>query len=320
MEKGSRIRLKEAIRLFERHLSLERDASVHTRRNYGRDLADFSDFLAQWGEKDPEVSKIDRLALRAYLAALHQRGNRPATVARKLSTLRSCFKFLQREGLLSGDPTTTLAPPRREQRLPRTLTVDEAFQLMKAPKGEGPLQRRDRAMWEVLYSTGIRVSELVGLDLVHVDLEGGSLRVMGKGKKERYVPLGSHAREALSQYLTVRQKISPSEEGEPVFLNARGSRLTSRGVRGLLHRHLTEIGLSGRASPHSLRHSTATHLLEAGANLRDIQELLGHSSLSTTQKYTHLALDHLYAVYDRAHPRARPKRPSSQARDLKGKS
>lgn len=305
------MRLKEAIRRFERHLWLERDTSPHTRRSYGRDLADFAGFLAQWGEADPEVSQIDRLALRAYLSALHQRGNRPATVARKLSALRSCFRFLRREGLLLADPTASLPLPRQEGRMPRTLTVDEAFRLMDAARGEGALQRRDRAMWEVLYSTGIRIGELVSLDLSHVDLEGGSLRVMGKGRKERYVPLGSHAREALAHYLKVRPKASLLEGGEPLFLNARGGRLTSRGARGLLHRQLSLMGLSGRASPHSLRHSAATHLLEAGADLRDIQELLGHRSLRTTQKYTHPAVDRLYAVYDRAHPRARPKRASA---------
>lgn len=334
---------------------MEKNVSPHTLRNYLLDLRDFADYLRKAGRPaaagrrppvgppDPALADIDRLCVRGYLAHLYQRKNSASTVSRKLSALRGLFRYARRGGHPGPDPAASLPTPKKEARVPRTLTVDDVFRLLDAPsaltpalsrrergKGEGPvtataaLELRDRAMWEVLYSTGVRVSELAGASLGSLDLGEEVLRVHGKGSKERIVPLTGKAVAALSEYLAMRWALSPPHplpspggrgQGDgpqappaadgPLFLNARGGRLSDRGVRFLLARCLREVGLAGRASPHTLRHSMATHLLEAGANLRDIQELLGHSSLSTTQKYTHLAIDRLYAVYDQAHPRAR---------------
>ncbi|MFQ5911949.1 MAG: tyrosine-type recombinase/integrase [Nitrospinota bacterium] len=303
-------RLSGAVWAFERHLRLEKNASPHTLRNYLRDLKDFEEYMRAGGRPDPALAEIDRLTVRGYVAHLYKRKNRASTVSRKLSALRSCFRQARRDGFSGPDPVASLPMPRQESRAPRTLTVDETFRILDSAERRSPqspaLELRNRAMWEVLYSTGVRVSELVGVSLGSLDLAERSLRVLGKGSKERIVPLGSKAVSALSEYLEARPSLRPREGGPnaPLFLNARGSRLSDRGVRNLLARHLREIGMGGKASPHTLRHSMATHLLEAGANLRDIQELLGHSSLSTTQKYTHLAIDRLFAVYDRAHPRA----------------
>ncbi|MBI2880837.1 MAG: tyrosine-type recombinase/integrase [Candidatus Tectomicrobia bacterium] len=317
------LRLSEAVRAFERYLRVEKNASPHTLRNYLLDLRDFADYLQKAGRPDPALADIDRLCVRGYLAHLYQRKNGAATVSRKLSAMRGLFRCARRMGHSGPDPAASLPTPRKEARAPRMLTVDDVFRLLDAPGSRTrqskdrpgkqaaatakALELRDRAMWEVLYSTGIRVSELAGASLGSLDLGEEVLRVHGKGSKERIVPLNGKAVAALSNYLAVRPTLSPQNDGPqgPLFLNARGGRLSDRGVRALLAHRLREVGLAGRASPHTLRHSMATHLLEAGANLRDIQELLGHSSLSTTQKYTHLAIDRLYAVYDQAHPRAR---------------
>lgn len=304
------LRLSGAIRSFERYLRLERNVSPHTLRNYLRDLKDFEIFLRADARPDPALAEIDRLDIRSYLAHLHRRGNRPSTVSRKLSTLRGCFRQARREGFPGPDPVSGLPMPRKESRIPRTLTVDETFRLMDSPASRSlsnpALALRNQAMWEMLYSTGVRVSELVGANLGSLDLAEGMLRVHGKGSKERLVPVGRKARAALSDYLKVRPSLGARDEGAdaPLFVNRRGSRLSGQWVRDLLAKRMRELGLPGKASPHTLRHSMATHLLEAGANLRDIQEMLGHSSLSTTQKYTHVAVDRLFEVYDKSHPRA----------------
>ena len=304
------LRLSGAIRSFERYLRLEKNVSPHTLRNYLRDLKDFEIFLRADARPDPALAEIDRLDIRSYLAHLHRRGNRASTVSRKLSTLRGCFRQARREGFPGSDPVSGIPMPRKESRMPRTLTVDETFRLMDSPaprpSSNPALALRNQAMWEMLYSTGVRVSELVGANLGSLDLVEGMFRVHGKGSKERLVPVGRKARAALSDYLKARSSLGARDEGAdaPLFVNRRGSRLSGQWVRDLLAKRMRELGLPGKASPHTLRHSMATHLLEAGANLRDIQEMLGHSSLSTTQKYTHVAVDRLFEVYDKSHPRA----------------
>lgn len=308
MEKRPPTRLGEAIQAFDRFLRLERNASPHTLRNYMRDLEDFRRYL----RGDADLDDIDRARIRGYLAHLHQRGNRPSTVSRKLSTLRSCLRHARRLGYSGRDAVSDIPTPKRENRAPRTLTVDEATRLMdyassrtsRPPKARA-LDLRNRAIWEVLYSTGVRVGELVGANLNSMNLKEGIFRVHGKGSKERIVPLGGKAAAALAEYLDARPALKPRDQGPdaPLFLNNRGQRLGDQRVRDLLAQIGRLMGLSGKASPHTLRHSMATHLLEAGANLRDIQEMLGHSSLSTTQKYTHLAVARLFEVYDKAHPR-----------------
>ncbi len=313
MEKRPPTRLGEAIQAFDRFLRLERNASPHTLRNYMGDLEDFRRYLRDGANPDPGLEDIDRARIRGYLAHLHQRGNRPSTVSRKLSALRSCLRHARRLGYSGRDTVSDIPTPKRENRVPRTLTVDEATRLMeyassrtsRSPKARA-LDLRNRAIWEVLYSTGVRVGELVGADLNSMNLEEGVFRVHGKGSKERIVPLGGKAAAALAEYLEARPALKPRDQGPdaPLFLNNRGQRLSDQRVRDLLAQIVRSMGLSGKASPHTLRHSMATHLLEAGANLRDIQEMLGHSSLSTTQKYTHLAVDRLFEVYDKTHPRA----------------
>ncbi len=303
-------RLNEAVRSFERYLRFEKHASPQTVRNYLCDLRDFEEFMRSAGRADPPLAEIDRLAVRGYMAHLHKRKNRASTVSRKLSALRGCFRHARREGHSGADPVASLPMPKKESRAPRTLTVDETFRILDStghrPSRSPALELRNRAIWEVLYSTGIRVSELVGANLGSLSLGEDILRVQGKGSKERIVPLGSKAAAALSEYLDARPSLKPREDGldAPLFVNARGTRLSDQWVRNLLAKRLREIGMAGKASPHTFRHSMATHLLEAGANLRDIQEMLGHRSLSTTQKYTHLAIDRLFEVYDQAHPRA----------------
>jgi integrase/recombinase XerC len=310
MDSAIPVRLSDAVRSFERHLRVEKNASPHTLRNYLRDLHDFQEYLRETDRPDPNLADIDRTCMRGYLAHLHKRGNQASTVSRKLSAIRGCFRLARREGFSGTDPVATLPMPKKQSRVPRTLTVDDAFRVLDSSghqRSSSPaLGVRDQAMWEVLYSTGIRVSELAGADLKSLSLSEGTLRVHGKGSKERIVPLGSKATAALSEYLKVRASLQPRESGSgaPLFVNARGTRISDRGIRTLLTKRLREIGMAGKASPHTLRHSMATHLLEAGANLRDIQELLGH------QKYTHLAIDRLFEVYDQAHPRALSERGS----------
>ena len=311
MEKKPLTSLEEAIHAFDRFLRLEKNASPHTLRNYMRDLKDFQIYLGK--DSDRNLEDIDRTRIRAYLAHLHKRGNRPSTVSRKISTLRSCFRHARRLGYTGPDSVSDIPMPKLEKRIPRTLTVDEASQVMDYANAREPqlpkakaLALRNQAMWEVLYSTGVRVGELVSSNLGSINLEEEVFRVRGKGAKERIVPLGRKASAALGEYMEMRPALKPRDHDAdaPLFLNNRGQRLSDQRVRDLLAQTLRSMGMAGKASPHTLRHSMATHLLEAGANLRDIQEMLGHSSLSTTQTYTHLAIDRLFEVYDKAHPRA----------------
>lgn len=255
-----------------------------------------------------EIEKVDRMAIRKYMSFLHRK-NKKSSIARKISTLRSFFKYLIREQVIPSNPAKSVSSPKVEKTLPTTLTVDEAFRLMDSPKNipkassEASKQNsvRDRAILELLYSSGLRVSELVGLNLNQLDSDLGIVRVMGKGRKERIVPVGVKAIDALKAYLEERGERT---RDDPVFVNSSGARLTARTVGRLIKKYTRHSGIFRKVSPHSLRHTFATHLLDAGADIREIQEMLGHSSLSTTQRYTHVSMGKLMEVYDKAHPRS----------------
>jgi integrase/recombinase XerC len=279
---------------FKRYLEIEKNYSGHTILNYQIDLEDFKKFLG-----DSSIEKVDYLAVRKYLAMLKEKNFGSKTMARHLSTLRSFFKFLVREGFLKNNPILSVSSPKIEKHLPSFLTEEETVRLIEAscPKNEAGL--RDRAILETFYSSGLRISELVGLNLDDVDFIGGIIKVRGKGKKERIVPIGDRALQSLREYLNKRQKQSQS-----LFLNKRGNRITDRGVRGIVAKYIRISGTKQGISPHTLRHSFATHLLNRGADLRTVQELLGHANLSTTQIYTHLTTERLKSVYDKSHPRA----------------
>ncbi|GFO59723.1 tyrosine recombinase XerC [Geomonas silvestris] len=291
--------MKAAIEQFTRYLENERNSSPHTVAAYRSDLEQFARFLEGEGLSTPE--QVDHLVVRRYLAQRHK-GLAKSSAGRKLSALRALFRFLMREGRLEKNPAELVAPPKKEKRLPFHLNIDQVTALVDAPGVTGLLPLRDRAVLETLYSCGIRVSELTGMDVAHLDLEGGLARVLGKGGKERLVPVGSYARQALKEYLEERGNPPPDR---PLFVNVRGGRLTRRSVARIVDAHMLLISAMRKVSPHTLRHTFATHLLEGGADLRAIQELLGHASLSTTQKYTHVSIDRLMEVYDKAHPKAR---------------
>ncbi len=293
---------------FDHYLQIERNLSPNTHKAYRRDVSAFSAFLHQdldWsGPGEDLVRRVDLVVLRRYLARL-SKGHKRSSIGRKLAALRTFFRFLEREGVVPANPAESLAIPRQEKYLPKTLTVDEACGLMETNNSSDALGLRDRALLETLYSCGLRVSELTGLDVAHVDLQERLVRALGKGRKERIVPLGRKACKALSRYLEAR---GWPEGDAPLFLNHRGGRLTPRSIQRNLKNQLLRAGILKEATPHTLRHSFATHLLvEGGADLRAIQELLGHASLSTTQKYTQVSIDHLMSVYDKAHPRNRKK-------------
>ncbi len=296
---------------FLDYLKLERDASPHTLRNYGLDIAAFLKYLNEAKGAGYPLSAVDSLTLRAYLSSLHE-GHARSSISRHLAALRSFFRYLRLRGLVSQDEAALIPLPKTEKRLPIYLSVAEVERLLGAAGGDTKEKIRNRAIVELLYSTGLRVSELAALDQEEFVAaagsgEAGSLRVLGKGKKERVVVFGSLAREAVMEYLAVRNQffLAGKLTSEPaLFLNSRGGRLTVRSVERVVHAAALEAGLSPEVSPHTLRHSFATHLLANGADLRLIQELLGHSSLSTTQKYTHLELEQILTEYRRAHPKA----------------
>ncbi len=279
---------------FLSSLEVEKNYSNHTILNYRTDLEEFAAFLG-----DQSRMQVDYPVLRRFLAQLRTRDLKPRTVSRKLSALRSFFKYLQRHKMIVGNPAALLVTPKLDKPLPHFLTEEDTVKLLDAPTDGKVNTLRDKAILETLYSTGIRVSELVGLDEGHVDAIGNIVRVRGKGKKERLAPIGEKALEAIQVYLEARPQRSPA-----LFLNKNGSRLTGRGVRGIINKYILKASLQGKVSPHMFRHSFATHLLNRGADLRSVQELLGHANLSTTQIYTHLTTDKLKSVYDKAHPRA----------------
>ena len=291
--------MKRAIEQFCSYLETERNVSPHTLAAYRSDLEQFASSLSRHGEPLPE--QVDHLAIRRYLAQLHK-GHAKSSIGRKLSAIRALFRFLLREGRLEKNPAELVSTPKKEKRLPFHLNIDQVSALVEAPAGAAGLPLRDRAALETLYSCGIRVSELTGMNVGDLDLHQGLARVMGKGGKERIVPVGSFARKALSAYLEERGDPPPCD---PLILNSRGGRLTRRSVARIVDRHMLMIAAMRKVSPHTLRHTFATHLLEGGADLRCIQELLGHASLSTTQKYTQVSIDRLMELYDKAHPKAR---------------
>ncbi len=301
-------RLGEQVDDFLRNLEVEENVSPNTLRGYGSDLRQFLDFAAKCHDCPPEdldCGVMDQRLVRAYLVELLRR-TAAASTARKLSAIKRFARHLRRREILATDPTAEVAAPKQDKKLPNYLTVDDMFRLLAAPDASTSAGLRDRAILEVIYSAGLRVSEVVGLNWSDVDDNVGLLRVRGKGRKERVVPVGEAALQALDAYRRRLAEFCPRGgiDERAVFLNQRGSRLTARSVARAIDHYTVQSGLAAKISPHSLRHSFATHLLGAGADLRAIQELLGHASLSTTQKYTHVNLDQLMETYDKAHPRA----------------
>lgn len=296
------------IERFLRYLEIERNCSELTIKSYREDLVSLNEYLEQTLGRIPHPSNLTPQDLRAYVVALHEAGYAKSSVSRRLASLRSFFRFAQREGLSEQNPAKPLRNPRRERKLPHFLSTAEIGTLLAAPSARDPMGLRDRAILETMYSAGLRVSELVGINDEDLDREDGLVRVRGKGKKERLAPLGSFAVKALNQWLAVRQLATRSQRANPVFTNKFGTRLTTRSVARMLEKYLLQTGLDLRTSPHTLRHSFATHLLDRGADIRSVQELLGHKSLVTTQIYTHISTANLRQVYEQAHPRANGRR------------
>jgi len=315
---------------FLEYLALNRNASAHTVRAYESDLARFITHAAvEAGMKRRELqpAELDRHAIRAYLGELHRLGHSRATAARKLAAIRTFLRYLRREGLVEGDAGALVPTPRRDIRMPAHLSEDEMARLIAAPDDGSPLGRRDRAILELFYASGLRLSELAGLDLEDLNLSARMVRVLGKGGKQRIVPFNNSSAQALRTYLADRERLvrgahPPARTGppparppskaarharrsEPLFVNYRGGRLTARSIDRLVRRHVAASSARMGISPHALRHSFATHLLQRGADLRAIQELLGHARLSTTQRYTHVNAAQLLDVYRKSHPRAR---------------
>jgi len=303
--------LRALIARYLEHLEYERVVSSHTLRAYGSDLERFIQFLARdffdKGIDEIHPQDIDPLAVRSFIASLAKNGVGKRSQARCLSALRGLFRFACREGTLASNPAASVRSPKQPTRLPRHLRPGEVETLLDAARGDDPLSHRDLALLELLYASGLRVGELTGLDWDDLDLEARTVRVLGKGGKERMVPFGRPAAVALQEWLDSWEEVRGSSSGTeaPVFLNYRGGRLSSRSVRRILDRHVNSAALAAGVHPHTLRHTFATHLLEGGADLRTIQELLGHSSLSTTQRYTHVDIERLLQVYRQSHPRAK---------------
>jgi integrase/recombinase XerC len=289
--------LDECIDKFIRYLEVEKGVSAHTVRAYKKDLGNFSGYV----KTGPE--KIDMFDVRGFVAEQISSGLNKVTVSRRLSSIRSFFKFLYREGYIKANPAKLVPNPKMPKLLPKYLSVDDMFALIEKPEGIGFIPARDRAILELLYSSGLRVSELSGLDTDDLNIRESLIKVRGKGRKERIVPVGSKAIDAVKSYLIERMLLKSREKA--LFLNRRRTRLTDRSVRRIVVKYARALAMNGKIGPHTLRHSFASHLLQGGADLRVIQELLGHSSLSTTQKYTHLDIRHLMDIYDKAHPFAK---------------
>ena len=319
--------VRDHLKAFLEHLRLNENASAHTVRAYESDLSQYLAFLATHvGRRVSELTPADleHLGVRAFIAELNKRGNAKASAARKLSAIRAFGRYLRREDVIEGDPAALVGTPRRETRIPNHLAVDEMTALLSAPDTSGPLGRRDQAILELFYASGLRLSELVGLDLDDVNLSGRVVRVLGKGRKERIVPFNTTTAAALKAWLADREALRAglrpgtrdrgtrdsgtkgrgTRKAEPLFLNYRGGRLSTRSVDKLVRKYVAACSTRYGISPHALRHSFATHLLEAGADLRAIQELLGHAQLSTTQRYTHVNAAQLIETYRKAHPKA----------------
>jgi integrase/recombinase XerC len=308
--------VKEQLRSFLEFLRLNRNASPHTVAAYDSDLSQFLSFAAEHhrtGRAELRPQQVDLATVRAFMADLYRQGQARASVSRKLSALRTFTRYMRREGWIEGDPVALAASPKREQKVPAHLSVDEMSTLLSTPDSSEPLGCRDRAILELFYASGLRLSELVGLDVEDVNLSARMVRVMGKGAKERIVPFNDTTRKAIGAWLKARVALinlksqipNRESQNDPLFVNFRGSRLTGRSVQRLVHRYVALCSTRFGISPHALRHSFATHLLERGADLRAIQELLGHVQLSTTQRYTHVNAAQLLDVYRKSHPRAK---------------
>jgi integrase/recombinase XerC len=305
--------MQDYIDRFAEHLKYERNLSSHTLRNYLSDLDQFHNYLCPLDKdgKRPEVDilQIDHITIREYLSALYREKRKKTSIARKLASLRTFFKFLCREEVIEMNPAKLVSSPRLDKKLPKVLSIDDVIRFIETPETDTVLGKRDRAILELLYATGMRVAELTGLGMTDVDFKHDSVRVLGKGRKERIVPYGGKARQALQVYLAVRGELlveAPAEQLDvmALFLNYQGTRITTRSVGRMIDKYVRECAIANNTSPHSLRHSFATHLLSAGADLRAIQELLGHARLSTTQIYTQVSAEKLLEVYDKTHPRA----------------
>jgi integrase/recombinase XerC len=294
--------MHHSVAAFIDHLRTERQASTHTLRSYEDDLALYSSYLAEVQGAAADPSAVDSSRLRRYSAWLTGRGYAPSTVARRLASLRSFFRYLRRRGFVTSDPSAGLRNPKQARRLPRLLRVDEVIRLLEGVPVDTAPGVRDRAMLETLYGGGLRVGELVTLNVADIDGDQELLRVRGKGRRERLAPIGAMAIDWLKRWVPLRQTKAAREPA--LFLNQRGTRLTARSVGRLLEGHLRRAGLVDTASPHTLRHSFATHLLDRGADLRSVQELLGHRNLTTTQIYTHVTQGRILDIYHEAHPRA----------------
>jgi integrase/recombinase XerC len=303
--------MHSAIAQFLRFLSVERNAAPLTIKSYREDLTSLADYLTQACGRTPSPAEVTPLDLRGYVSALHEAGYAKTSIARRLASLRTFYKFAQREGLADSNPAKPLRNPRPDRKLPHFLSTDELARLLETPSATRPLGLRDRAILETMYSAGLRVSETVGMNDGDLDLSEGLVRIRGKGRRERLAPIGSFAAKALARWLKVRNALQPGVDpgvnraSTPVFTNKFGRRLTTRSVHRMLLKYLKLSGLDLRTTPHTLRHSFATHLLDRGADIRSVQELLGHKSLVTTQIYTHVSTASLRAVYEKAHPRAR---------------
>lgn len=314
--------LSEHLTQFLDHLRYERNVSVHTLRNYESDLQQFVAYLVPpapakpSGKKrtpaplpEPDIKQIDHITIREWLASLHSDRKKKSSIARKLAALRTFFQFLVREGVIESNPAKLVATPRKEKKLPVHLSVEDAVRFIETPDAETHFGKRDRAILELLYATGVRVSELVQLNLRDIDFGNKLLRVFGKRRKERIVPFGEPAAKALQDYLSVREQFlmnapATKRDAQPLILNYQGTRMTTRSVGRLIEKYIKLCAGIHDISPHALRHSFATHLLDSGADLRDIQALLGHARLSTTQVYTHVSMEKLIEVYDKTHPKA----------------
>ena len=315
--------MEDAVKDFLIYLSSERNVSPHTLRNYLSDLNQFEDYLKAMLEKDKltieDISNIDHIRIRAFLSNLFEKGIGKASLARKISSLRTFLNYLNKENKISSNPARMVATPRQDKPLPGFLSIDEMDRLLNAPVGDEVLTIRDRAILETFYSCGLRIAEVAAVNIEDVNLSENLIRVKGKGRKERIVPVGSKAVEAIKRYINEGAKYIPSPlmgEGKggggqrvfpsdaPLFLNKSGHRITTRSIHRIVEKYKKISGLWDM-TPHSIRHSFATHLLNGGADLRSVQEMLGHASLSTTQRYTHVSMDKLMEIYDNAHPRSR---------------
>lgn len=291
--------MQEHINRFIRYLEVERGVSAHTVRAYRKDLEEFSAYA------DAKPETMDLIDIRSFIAGQINKGLSKITVSRRLSSIRSFFKYLHREGYITANPAKLVSNPKIPKMLPRYLSVDDVFSLIESPEGIGFAPVRDSAILELLYSSGLRVSELSGLNVDDLNIRESLVKIKGKGKKERIVPVGSKAVGAIKSYLV--ERMLRRSRDKALFLNRMGTRLTDRGVRRIVVKYARASSMTGHVGPHVLRHSFASHLLQGGADLRVIQELLGHASLSTTQKYTHLDITHLMDIYDKAHPLANKK-------------